>query len=271
MTGQLPDVIKKTPKPIVLSVAGHDPSGGAGIQADIETLAALGCHAATAITCLTIQDSRNVHELIPQPAELITRQVETVLQDYPVGAIKIGLIGSAEAARAIGALLADHPDIPVVLDPVLAAGGGAELAGERLMEAMLELILPRTRLVTPNSQEARRLTGQTQLEACARDLLSLGCGAALITGTHETGSDVINVLYRQDRPPLAEHWSRLDDSYHGSGCTIASAIAAGLARGLSLEAAVSTAQRYTWESLAAGWRPGQGQLIPNRHYRGESE
>ncbi|WP_234422164.1 bifunctional hydroxymethylpyrimidine kinase/phosphomethylpyrimidine kinase [Sedimenticola thiotaurini] len=260
-----------TAKPIVLSIAGHDPSGGAGIQADIETLAALGCQAATAITCLTIQDSRNVHELIPQPAEQIIRQVEAVLADYPVRVIKIGLLGSAGVAGAIGQLLLRHPEIPVILDPILAAGGGAELASENLMEGMLQQIVPRALLLTPNSQEVRRLTGQQPLDACAATLLSQGCGAVLITGTHEAATDVTNTLYRPDQPPHSEQWPRLASSYHGSGCTLASAIAAGLARGLPLDQAVSAAQRYTWESLAAGWKPGRGQHIPDRLHHRQSE
>ncbi|WP_260295586.1 bifunctional hydroxymethylpyrimidine kinase/phosphomethylpyrimidine kinase [Sedimenticola hydrogenitrophicus] len=259
------------PKPIVLSIAGHDPSGGAGIQADIETLAALGCQAATVITCLTIQDSRDVHELIPLQAALITRQVETLFQDYPISAIKIGLIGSAEAAVAIADLLARHPHVSVVVDPILAAGGGTQLAGKALLETLLERILPRATVVTPNSQEARRLTQRQQLDECADALLARGCQAVLITGTHEAATDVVNTLYRPGVPHHRERWPRLTGSYHGSGCTIASAIAAGLARGVSLVAAVSEAQRYTWESLSAGWQPGRGQHIPNRLYRQSSE
>ncbi len=255
------------PKPIVLSIAGHDPSGGAGIQADIETLSALGCQAATAISCLTIQDSRNVQEMIQLQADLITHQVETVLLDYPIDAIKIGLIGSAEAAAAIGNILSRHPDIPVVLDPILAAGGGTELAGEALVKGILEQIVPRSTVITPNSQEARRLTRRQSLDASARDLLSRGCQAVLITGTHEASTEVINTLYQQGAPHYNERWPRLEASYHGSGCTIASAIAAGLARGLSIAEAVQEAQIYTWESLRAGWKPGKGQHIPDRHYR----
>ncbi|WP_428610336.1 bifunctional hydroxymethylpyrimidine kinase/phosphomethylpyrimidine kinase [Sedimenticola sp.] len=258
--------MQNIPKPIVLSIAGHDPSGGAGIQADIEVLAALGCHAATAISCLTIQDSRNVHELIPLQSALLTRQVETLLTDYAIDAIKIGLIGSADAAMAIGKLLRQHPHIPVVLDPILAAGGGTELASEALLQAMLEEIIPHTLITTPNSQEARRLTRRPQLEQCAHDLISRGCQAVLITGTHEAGTDVVNTLYRQDAPPHSKHWPRLEGSYHGSGCTIASAIAAGLAKELPLVVAVSQAQQFTWDSLKAGWRPGKGQQIPDRLY-----
>lgn len=264
-------MIQTTSKPIVLSIAGHDPSGGAGIQADIEALGALGCQAATAITCLTIQDSGNVHELIPLPPDQLIRQVDTVLTDYPVRAIKIGLVGSAGIAQAIGKLLLRHPGIPVILDPILAAGGGTELAGEQLATAILEQLVPRSLLLTPNSQEARRLTGREQLDTCADALLSRGCGAVLITGTHEAAADVRNTLYRPDRPPQTEHWPRLPYSYHGSGCTIASAIAAGLAKDLPLDQAVSKAQRYTWQSLAAGWRPGHGQHIPDRLHRKQSE
>ncbi len=264
-------MIQTTSKPIVLSIAGHDPSGGAGIQADIETLGALGCQAATAITCLTIQDSRNVHELIPLPAEQVIRQIDTVLADYPVRAIKIGLIGSAGIACAIGSLLLRHPKIPVILDPILAAGGGTELASGQLVAAILEQVVPGSLLLTPNSQEARRLTGREQLDACADELLSRGCGAVLITGTHEAATDVLNTLYRPDQPPHTERWPRLSHSYHGSGCTIASAVAAGLAQGLPLDQAVSAAQRFTWESLAAGWRPGNGQHIPDRLHHRQSE
>ncbi|MCW8889272.1 MAG: hydroxymethylpyrimidine/phosphomethylpyrimidine kinase [Sedimenticola sp.] len=253
-------------KPIVLSISGHDPSGGAGIQADIEAMAAHGCHAATAITCLTIQDSRNVHALIPLSPEQLYRQVETLLQDYQIQAIKIGLIGSAEIAAAIGNLLAKRPGIPVVLDPILAAGGGTELASNQLIQTLMGIIVPRTTLITPNSQEARKLTGEDSLDRCANHLLSKGAEAVLITGTHEASDEVINTLYRSDQPPIQQIWARLDASYHGSGCTIASAIAAGLAKGHPLLEAVTRAQEYTWNSLKSGWKPGKGQHIPNRFF-----
>ena len=258
------------PKPIVLSIAGHDPSGGAGIQADIETLSMLGCHAATCITCLTVQDSRNVYELVPLSAELITRQAEALFQDLPIGIIKLGLIGSAEAAIAIARLLRQHPEIPVVLDPVLAAGGGTPLASQQLIDALIGQVIPNTLLITPNSDEARRLTGQQTLDDCAAHLLSTGCGAVLITGTHEASEQVVNRLYRPGRAVDCLSWPRLEGSYHGSGCTIASAIAAGLACGAPLEQAVEDGQRFTWNSLSSGWRPGKGQRIPDRFYLNRS-
>ncbi len=260
-----------TNNPIVLCISGHDPSGGAGIQADIETLAALDCHAATAISCLTIQDSCNVYELIPLASEQISRQVEILLHDYKVQAIKIGLIGSAEAAAAIGNLLSGISGLPVVLDPILAAGGGTVLASEQLNQTIVQKIIPHTTLITPNSQEARKLTKEDALPQCAAHLMNRGAKAVLITGTHEASSEVINTLYRPNHEPLSKRWPRLNESYHGSGCTIASAIAAGLAKGLNLEQAVTTAQEFTWQSLAAGWQPGKGQHIPNRQYRNQSE
>ncbi len=262
--------MQPTAKPIVLSISGHDPSGGAGIQADIETISALGGHAATAISCLTIQDSRNVRELTPLEPEQIIRQ-ETLWSDYTIRAIKIGLIGSADGARAIGELLAQHPGIPVILDPILAAGGGTVLASQRLIDTIIERIIPFTTLVTPNSQEARKLTGLEYLDQSAEHLMQKGAESVLITGTHEASEAVINTFYRPKLEPLIQSWPRLDHSYHGSGCTIASAVATELAKGSSLEQAVTLAQRYTWESLASGWQPGKGQHIPNRQFNHHTE
>lgn len=254
------------PRPIVLSIAGHDPSGGAGIQADIEAIVALGCHPATAVTCLTIQDSNNVSELIPMPAEQTRRQIAAVLADYPVKVIKIGLIGTSEMARMIGEVITQRPDIPVILDPVLAAGGGTELSGERLIEQIRRSLLPRVTLATPNAAEARRLTGERLTAQCAEIILETGCKGVLITGADEAETEVINTLYRPGGSTTRLKWPLLSESYHGSGCTLASAIAALLAHGKSIEEAVSGAQKYTWETLAHGWRPGKGQYLPLRHY-----
>ena len=250
---------------IVLSIAGHDPSGGAGIQADIETVGSLGGYAATAITCLTVQDTVNVSLLAPVEPALLEQQVRTVLADYRVDAIKIGLIGTAEIATTIAQIMADYPEIPIVFDPVLAAGGGTELAGEKLIEAIRHALLPLTTLVTPNSVEARRLSGMQRLEDCADILLQFGAKAVLVTGTHEESEEVINQLYRPGLGVLALSWPRLRGSYHGSGCTLASAIATLLAQGYPLEDAVIKGQNFTWESLSHAFNPGRGQAIPKRH------
>ncbi|PLY14702.1 MAG: bifunctional hydroxymethylpyrimidine kinase/phosphomethylpyrimidine kinase [Sedimenticola sp.] len=250
----------------ILVIAGHDPCGGAGIQADIETIRALGGFPATVITTLTVQDSCNIKEIYPVPADLIKRQAEAILHDYPVAAIKIGLLGSAENAHAVAQLLAEFPAIPVVLDTVLAAGGGAELSTNKLLDTIVRELLPHTLLTTPNSVEARRLTHENSLEVCANTLLRAGAQAVLITGGHETSDQVINTLYQEHQPAVSQSWTRLPGNYHGSGCTLAAAIATHLAQGKSITAAVGAAQQFTWETLNHSYQLGHGQLIPNRCY-----
>ncbi len=258
-------------RPIVLCFSGHDPSGGAGIQADIETIISHRCHAASIITCLTEQDSRNVKRVLPQKAEDIVSQAETLLADFEVAAIKIGLIGSAETALAIAEILRRHRKVPVVLDPVLAAGGGSDLAGQELIAAIVEQLLPLTTLLTPNSHEARRLCQLEDLSACGKQLLALGAENVLITGTHEESLLVHNQLFmREESLEETFNWQRLPHSYHGSGCTLASAAAALLAQGLDLFSAVSEAQEFTWESLQAAYCPGLGQHNPERLFWLES-
>lgn len=254
----------QTKRPVVLTFSGHDPSGGAGVQADIETLISHQCHACSIITTLTEQDSRNVKKLIPQQPQDIIDQALTVLADYPVAAIKIGLIGHAEIAMAIHEILQKHPEIPVVLDPVLAAGGGAALAGQDLIETIKNRLLPCTTVLTPNSDEARKLAQQNDLNTCGQTLLQLGANSVLITGTHEHSKQVHNKVFMADHRNETFTWERLPESYHGSGCTLASAIAALLAHGLDAFTAISEAQEYTWNSLQAAYRPGRGQFNPNR-------
>ncbi|QKT03195.1 hydroxymethylpyrimidine/phosphomethylpyrimidine kinase [Ectothiorhodospiraceae bacterium 2226] len=260
--------------PAVMSFAGNDPTGGAGIQADIETIISMGCHAAPVITALTVQDTRNVVEVRPVDAALVVEQARAVLLDVPIACFKIGLIGSAENASAIHTLLLDHPEIPVVFDPVLAAGGGRPLADDVLMDAITALLLPLTTILTPNSLEARRLAPEADtLDACAQELQATGCEFVLITGTHERGDPVVNTFYGNHRRLESFQWDRLPHSYHGSGCTLASAIAGLLAQGLEPLAAVHEAQEYTYRTLEHAYAAGQGQLLPNRLFwaRGDEE
>ena len=251
-------------RPVVLCFSGHDPSGGAGIQADIETLISHQCHAASVITALTEQDTRNVTKLIPQRPEDIISQANTLLSDLPISAFKIGLCGHHETVAAIHSVITQHPNIPVVLDPVLAAGGGAELSNDLLIAGMIELLLPITTVLTPNTPEARRLTGLTTTNDCGLALLESGCAYVLITGSHETTPAVSNQLFHDQRLWETYTWDRLPDSYHGSGCTLASAIAGLLAHGLDPFQAVMEAQEYTWNALNRAYRPGKGQAIPQR-------
>lgn len=252
---------------VVLSIGGHDPCGGAGIQADSEAITALGCHATSAITCLTVQDTCNVQHLAPVDPGLVIAQAEAVLSDLTVSAIKIGLIGDGAIAHELASLLERYPTIPTILDPILAAGGGTDLASGQLEQRLLEELLPQIDLLTPNSEEARRLTGLEPLDECAQALLERGCRHVLITGTHEQRDMVINGLYGPNGLMADWEWERLPGEYHGSGCTLAAAISALLARGFTLVDAVREGQEYAWQALAHGRQLGQGQLLPNRLYR----
>jgi hydroxymethylpyrimidine/phosphomethylpyrimidine kinase len=257
--------------PIVLAFSASDPSGGAGLQADILTLASLGCHPLAVITAVTVQDTVGVEEVMPLDAEWIADQARCVLEDMPVSVFKIGLLGSVEIIAAIAEVVSDYPEVPLVLDPVLASGRGDELATEEIISAMRELLIPQTTVLTPNSMEARRLAQEESdendypsLEESARRLLALGTEFVLITGTHENTPEVVNTLYARDGVVRTDAWQRLSGSYHGSGCTLAAAIAATLANGLDVAEAVRDAQEYTWQALNAAYRPGMGQQIPDR-------
>ncbi len=254
----------KKKRPVILSFSGHDPSGGAGIQADIETFISHQCHPCSVITALTEQDSRNVKKLIPQQPQDIIDQAQTVLNDFQVDVIKIGLIGHQQTALAIHSILSDYPDIPVILDPVLAAGGGTNLASEQLIETIIEKLLPYTTVLTPNSEEARKLAKLNALNDCGQQLLKKGCEAVLITGAHEQSTTVNNQLFLNTGQSEVFSWERLQHSYHGSGCTLASAISALIAHGLDTFTAIAEAQDYTWNALAQAYHPGQGQYNPNR-------
>ncbi len=258
--------------PVVLALSGSDPSGGAGIQADIESLASHGCHCAPVITAVTVQDTQTVFSYAPLDGTLIMEQARAVLEDMPVAAIKIGMLGSAEAVEAICGVLQDYPNIPVVLDPIIASGNGTNLAGSDVLEAIDSLLLPHITVLTPNSLEARALAPEADnLDACAMALLEKGCEFVLITGTHENTTAVTNTLYGNHRLLETYTWERLNGSFHGSGCTLAASIAGLLAQGLEPLSAVHEAQAYTWETLAHAMRLGMGQPLPNRLFWAQGE
>ena len=266
--------------PLVMTFAATDPSGGAGLQADLLTIASMGCHPLSVVTAITVQDTSGVEDVLPIEAEWVADQARAMLEDVPVAAFKIGLLGSVENIVAIAEVLADYPDVPFVLDTVLASGRGDELADEDMLDAMRELLIPQATIVTPNSIEARRLAtdedddeDNPSLEECAKRILAMGCEYVLITGTHEQTASVVNILYNSQGVVSSDSWERLPDIYHGSGCTMASAIAALLAQGVDVPEAVKEAQEYTWQTLKSGFRPGMGQHIPDRLFwaRGEED
>ncbi len=264
--------------PIVLVFAATDPSGGAGLQADIMTLSSMGCHPLSVVTAVTIQDTMGVDDVSPIEAEWVIDQARCVLEDMPVAAFKIGLLGNIEQIAAIAEVVSDYPEIPLVLDPVLASGRGDELVSEEMVIALRELLIPQTTILTPNSLEARRLAAEEgeegegpDLAECAKRIIASGCEYVIVTGTHENTVQVVNTLYGQNGAVRSDSWPRLPGTYHGSGCTLASAIAATIANGLEVSDAVKDAQEYTWQTLKAAFRPGMGQYIPDRLFWAREE
>ncbi|MFT4047998.1 MAG: hydroxymethylpyrimidine/phosphomethylpyrimidine kinase [Solimonas sp.] len=253
-------------RPRVLCLSGHDPSGGAGIHADLEAIAAQGAHALTVITALTAQDSRDVRRVLPVAPAQLAEQIDLLLADGAIAAIKIGLLGDAAQIPPIVDTIR-RAGAPVVCDPVLRAGGGANLSAAATSAALLDGLLPHVDLLTPNAAEARRLSGLDDDVAAARALRERSGRHVLVTGGDETGDDVRNVWLDADGWIREFRWPRLAARFHGAGCTLASAIAGRLAAGDGWAAAIEAGQRYTHGALAGAYRAGGGRLIPNRSAR----
>jgi len=264
--------------PIVLVFAASDPSGGAGLQADIMTLSSMGCHPLSVLTAITVQDTMGVDGLSPVEADWVSDQARCVLEDMPVAAFKIGLLGNVEQIAFIAEVVSDYPEVPLILDPVLASGRGDELVSDDMIVALKELLIPQTTILTPNTMEVRRLAVEdgedsegVDVAECARRIIAAGCEYVLVTGTHENTAQVVNTLYGHDGVVRSDAWQRLPGTYHGSGCTLASAIAATIANGLEISDAVKDAQEYTWQTLKTAFRPGMGQHIPDRLFWAREE
>ena len=260
----MPNDTQQKQLPIVMCFSGADATGGAGIQADIETIISMGAHACPLITAMTVQNTQRLQRFEPVNSTLLIEQARAVLEDIPVNAFKLGMLGSVENIKAIHVLLNGYPDVPVVLDPILTAGGGGLITDDAMLNAMIELLLPLTTVITPNSIEARKLAHNLDsLDSCASELQKKGCEFVLITGEHESTEHVENYLYTEQRLLESFHWERLPHHYHGSGCTLASAIAAMLAQGLDPFMAIHEAQQFTWDSLQQAYQFGKGQWHPN--------
>jgi hydroxymethylpyrimidine/phosphomethylpyrimidine kinase len=240
-------------RPCVLVFSGLDPSGGAGIQADIEAIAAQGAHALTIVTALTVQDNERVHDVVPVDAALLARQAALLLETMPIRAVKLGIPGSLANAEAIAGIVlqlrARQPALPVVLDPVLASGHGDPLARGDALAALAPLLAVAT-VVTPNLPEAAALG-------------RVACPHVLVTGGHGEGDVVVNRWHSRDG--VREwRWPRLPGEFHGSGCTLASSLAARLALGDAMAQALDRAQRCCNQALADSYAIAHGQRIPRR-------
>lgn len=250
----------------VLIIAGSDSGGGAGIQADIKAVTMLGGYAATAVTAITVQNTLGVHGVHPLPLDLIEAQARAVLDDIGADAVKTGMLGSAAVVERVATIL-DSADAPAVVDPVMVAKGGAALLADDAIAAVRELMIPRAALLTPNAPEAEALTGiaVTDLDGQRRAgeaLLRLGARAVLMKGGHVPGETVIDLLLTSTGETLLEGERVHTRNTHGTGCTLASACAAGIAKGLPLEVAVAQAWAYVAEAIrrAPGLGGGHGPL-----------
>ncbi len=216
------------------------------------------------LSCLTVQDTRNVYNATATDPEIIRQQLECLAADSPIHAIKTGALGNAAVVDVLVDFLAAHPDIPLITDPVIKAAGGGDLADEALIERMKERLFPHAEIITPNSIELALLGGDKDPARAAQNLLEAGCESVLATGGHGEGEEIINSLYYHDQDPLHFYIERIGGEYHGTGCTLAASIAAGRASGLSARASIAQAQNYVLRAIRHALKVGEGQPVPDR-------
>jgi hydroxymethylpyrimidine/phosphomethylpyrimidine kinase len=257
-------------KPVALTVAGSDPSGGAGLQADLKTFHQLGVYGMSAVTLLTVQNTTRVESVDPLEPEYVRRQLDAVCEDIPPAAAKTGALGTAGIIAVVAEWAGEAP-WPVVTDPVMISKHGAALLADEAHRTLVEKLLPAVRLVTPNRAEAEALAGiqvdsETAMEEAARRIAKLGPRAVLVKGGHvETGAEAVDLLYEDGRTTRYASQRYSTTQTHGSGCTYSAAITAGLAKGLSLEEAVRQAKRFVSEAIATAPGLGRGAGPLNHH------
>lgn len=260
--------------PIALTIAGSDPSGGAGIQADLKTFSAFGVYGASVITALTAQNTTGVSGVFGVSPEFIAAQFHSVATDLSVSAIKTGMLGDAPTVEIVAEMLAEIPDVPVVVDPVMVATSGDVLLAPEAIRSVRTLLIPRALLITPNIPEAAKLldtreaASEKEMRAQAEALLALGCRAVLLKGGHATASEAADVLFDgREHYILRRPWIETRNT-HGTGCTLSAAIAANLAMGLSLRDAVTAGKGFVWDALkaGAGRKIGHGSGPVDHHF-----
>lgn len=251
--------------PVVLTIAGSDSGGGAGIQADLKAFMALGCHGLSAIAALTAQNTRGVSAVHHPPLPFLAAQLEAVFDDFEIAAVKIGMLGTAPVVELVARVLAERGAANVVLDPVLVASSGARLSDDEALAALRERLLPLADLLTPNLPEAEALLGRSigsedDAQAAARSLAAQVRGGVLLKGGHGAGPVLVDHYLERGQAIRSWRHPRLPLQGHGTGCTLAAALAAHLARGLGRPAAADAAIGFLQAALAAAYRPGRGTV-----------
>lgn len=266
-------MIRHADKPVVMILAGHDPSGGAGLVADAEAVRGCGGWPVTVPTALTVQSTREVISVEPCRGDYVRGAARALFDDFRIAAIKVGVIPNLEVLEAVIDVARMSPGTPLIVDPVIRSGDGSELSTTDLVGPIRHRLLPLVDILTPNRQELARLTSPLGGDDVTRvvEVMSLGCAAVMVTGTDplDGESAAANVVHTLHTPELNRQWQwpRLPGRYHGSGCTLASALATRLAAGEGLAAACAQAQRFTWDTLDNGLALGQGQYLPDRVWR----
>jgi hydroxymethylpyrimidine/phosphomethylpyrimidine kinase len=250
-----------TSSPVVMSITSHDPTGGGGISADIETLTSLGCHCTPIITKLSARDTTDIKDTQITDTGLLIGQVRAVLEDITVNFFKIGDLASTSHVEAVYTILNDYPNIPVLLDPhIYQADGQHEIS-----RAIRTLLFSHAEITVLSTAEAHTLApGSDTLSACAQELMEYGCDNILITGGHGASPHVSNHWFSQHGQSQRYEWERHPNCFEGAGCTLSAALSAYRAHNLSLTESIKQAQQYTWHALQKGLRIGMGQLIPDR-------
>lgn len=259
--------------PLVLTFGAADPVGAIGIQADLASFAAMGCHGLSVVTSILISDTTQVEDAQPVEADWVADQARVVLEDMAVGAFKIGSIGSIENASAIAEIVSDYPDVPLILDPFISALPDSGPEGEDLLVAIRELLIPQTTLLVCSAVELARLaetwrdpSTEDMLAVDAMKLIEMGCEFVFVTGTPGEVQDVANTLFDETGVVRQDNWQRVSGSFSGAGSTLSATIAALLANGLDVPEAVVEAQEFTVASLANAQRFGMGKLVPDRYF-----
>jgi hydroxymethylpyrimidine/phosphomethylpyrimidine kinase len=270
----MPLVARDVP-PSVLCFATSDATGGGGLQSDVLTLASMGCHPLAVVAAVAVRDTRGVDELLALDADAVAAQARAVLEDIPVRAFKLGMVGSVENVAAIAEILSDYADLPLVLEPALASLDGDDAGADELLAALAELIVPHATVLVMSRHEVVQLASASlgeaddeefALEDGVAHLLDLGADYILLTGAGEAGPQVVNILMGPDGVVRSDAWERLPGRFLGAGATLAAALAAALAHGMEVPEAVREAQEFTWQALSCAYQPGMGLALPDRFF-----